>query len=134
MNNDKYRSSVYCKENHSYPTEEIQLKMRLEDLILRLIEVENGEYGRLAEKFMDCRYQKEYLDVAPVEYLFSEDDIVYALAKAVKQLAVLLSEEEKKPMQKVMEVASCNYSSPDQLCIWDYIGYELLEKGEDLAA
>ena len=101
------------KELCSYPTEEIQLKIRIEDLIMRLVEIENGEYGPNAKKYMDCKYQKEYVEVTPVEYLFSEDDIIYALSKAVEQLLALNTNDDN------------SRGLIRQMSIWDYMGNEI---------
>lgn len=103
------------QETCSYPTEEMQLKMRIEDLLMRLEEIENGEHGSNAKKLMDCRYQKDYLEVAPVEYIFSEDDIFYALSKAVEQLLALIANADN------------NRSLTRQMSIWDYMGNEVYD-------
>lgn len=114
MDIDKKTDKVApTKEICSYPTEEMQLKMRIEDLLIRLEEIETEEYGLNAKKYMDCRYQKDYLEVAPIEYLFSTDDIIYALSKAVEQLLALSTNDDN------------SRSLTRQMSIWDYMGNEV---------
>lgn len=46
-------------EDRSYPSPSQQLKWRIEDLVCRLEEISEGNYGIMAKSHMDCRYSKE---------------------------------------------------------------------------
>ena len=48
-------------EDHSYPSLELQLKWRIEDLRSRLEDISTGNYGITAHCFMGCRFSRDNL-------------------------------------------------------------------------
>ena len=56
-------------EDHSYPSPELQLKWRIEDLRSRLEDISTGNYGITAHCFMGCRFSRDNLVAyTPPEY------------------------------------------------------------------
>lgn len=49
------------REGYSYPSPEMQLRWRIEDLKSRLEDITGGKYGVTAHYYMGCRYTKEDL-------------------------------------------------------------------------
>ena len=72
------------EEDHSYPTPELQLIWRLEDLERRLEELNSG-MG--IKKFGDCRLSKQEVEYALPEDLSEIEDIVYAIDVAREKLS-----------------------------------------------
>ncbi len=85
-------------ENHSYPSPELQLKWRIEDLRSRLEDICAGNYGITAHYFMGCRFSKDDLAYTPPEYFSRESDIMDALAIAEESLAA--REAELREIEK----------------------------------
>lgn len=52
-------------EDHSYPSPELQLKWRIEDLRCRLEDISAGNYGITAHSFMGCRFSRDDLAYTP---------------------------------------------------------------------
>ena len=85
-------------ENHSYPSPELQLKWRIEDLRSRLEDICAGNYGITAHYFMGCRFSKDDLAYTPPEYFSRESDIMDALDIAEESLAA--REAELREIEK----------------------------------
>lgn len=85
-------------EGHSYPSPELQLKWRIEDLRSRLEDISTGNYGITAHYFMGCRFSKDDLAYTPPEYFSRESDIMDALAIAEESLAA--REAELREIEK----------------------------------
>ena len=85
-------------ENHSYPSPELPLKWRIEDLRSRLEDICAGNYGITAHYFMGCRFSKDDLAYTPPEYFSRESDIMDALAIAEESLAA--REAELREIEK----------------------------------
>lgn len=65
-----------CYEDHSYPSPEMELRWRIEDLRSRLDEITNGEYGITAHYFMGCQFSKDNLAFTPPKYFSRASDII----------------------------------------------------------
>ena len=70
---------TYCKD-YSYPSPEMQLRWRIEDLKSRLEDISGGSYGVTAHYYMGCRFSKEGLAYAPPEYFSRVSDIMTAIS------------------------------------------------------
>lgn len=104
-------------EDHSYPSPELQLKWRIEDLRSRLEDISTGNYGVTAHSFMGCRFSRDDLAYTPPEYFSRESDIMDALAIAEESLAAMEAEEaELREIEKSKENIE---EYPGQLTIWD---------------
>lgn len=104
-------------EDHSYPSPELQLKWRIEDLRSRLEDISTGNYGITAHSFMGCRFSRDDLAYTPPEYFSRESDIMDALAIAEESLAAMEAEEAELREIEKSKVNTEEY--PGQLTIWD---------------
>ena len=110
-------------ENHSYPSPELQLKWRIEDLRSRLEDICAGNYGITAHYFMGCRFSKDDLAYTPPEYFSRESDIMDALAIAEESLAAMEVEEAELREIEKSKVNTEEY--PWQLTIGDILQAEI---------
>lgn len=111
-------------EDHSYPSPELQLKWRIEDLRSRLEDISTGNYGITAHCFMGCRFSRDNLVAyTPPEYFSRESDVMDALAIAEESLAVMEAE-----LREIKKSKTNTEVYPGQLTIWDipYAETELL--------
>ena len=67
------------REDYSYPSPELQLKWRIEDLRTRLEDISKGKYGIIARYYAGFRYSKDDLSYTPPEYFCRESDIMDAI-------------------------------------------------------
>ncbi len=70
-----------CYEDHSYPSPEMELRWRIEDLRNRLDEITNGEYGITAHYFMGYQFSKDDLAFTPPEYFSRASDVLDTIAE-----------------------------------------------------
>ena len=83
---------TYC-EDYSYPSPEMQLRWRIEDLKSRLEDIAGGNYGVTAHYYMGRRFSKGDLAHAPPEYFSRVSDIMTAISIAEEKLTVTEVEE-----------------------------------------
>ena len=107
------------REDYSYPSPEMQLRWRIEDLKSRLEDISRGGYGVTAHYYMGCRFSKEDLAYAPPEYFSRASDIMTAISTAEEKLAVMEAEESDIQLKEttVPEIEEI----PGQLTIWDIL-------------
>ena len=107
------------REDHSYPSPELQLKWRIEDLRSRLEDISKGKYGIIAHCYTGFRYSKDDLSYAPPEYFCRESDIMDAIAIAEEKLSLIESEEyEIQPKETTITTIDVILG---QLSIWDIL-------------
>ena len=110
-------------EDRSYPSPELQLKWRIEDLRSRLGDISMGHYGITSHCFMGCRFSRDDLAYTPPEFFSRVSDIMDALAIAEDRLAAMEAEEAE---QREIENSKTNTEEyPGQLTIWDILHTEL---------
>lgn len=114
------------REDYSYPSPEMQLRWRIEDLKSRLEDFAGGNYGVSAHYDMGCRFSKEDLAYVPPEYFSRASDIMTAISIAEEKLAVMEAEEydfqfKEEPIPKVEE-------TPGQLTLWDMLPTEAIQQ------
>ena len=116
---------TYC-EDHSYPSPEMQLRWRLDDLKIRLGDIVGGSYGVIAHYYMGCRFSKEDLAYAPPEYFSRVSDIMTAISIAEEKLALMEAEESEFQLKEsnVPEMEEI----PGQLTILDILPKEFTEQ------
>lgn len=107
-----------CYEDHSYPSPEMELRWRIEDLRNRLDEITNGEYGITAHYFMGFQFSKDDLAFAPPEYFSRASDIIDAIAIAEEKLAMSDYEESENAIRDILIEIDIE-EIPGQLTIWD---------------
>ena len=107
------------REDYSYPSPEMQLRWRIEDLKSRLEDIARGSYGVTAHYYMGCRFSIENLAYAPPEYFSRASDIMTAITIAEEKLAVMEAEESDIQLKEttVLEIEEI----PEQLTIWDIL-------------
>lgn len=115
-------------EDYSYPSPEMQLRWRIEDLQSRLEDIAGDNYGVTAHYYMGCRYSKEDLAYAPPEYFSRASDIMTAISIAEEKLALMKAEKsdiqlKETTMPEIEEI-------PGQLTIWDILPIEIVEQPE----
>lgn len=105
------------REDHSYPSPEMQLRWRIEDLKSRLEDILGGSYGVTAHYYMGCRFSKEDLAYAPPEYFSRVSDIMTAISIAEEKLTAMEAEDFDIQLKEttVPEIEEI----PGQLTIWD---------------
>lgn len=69
---DKEEQATY--EDHSYPSPEMQLQWRIEDLFNRLEELHHGRYNQETVDYSDCRLSRTDIEYALPEHLSNVDD------------------------------------------------------------
>lgn len=116
------------REDHSYPSPEMQLRWRIEDLQSRLEDIAGGKYGVTAHYYMGCRYTKEDLVYAPPEYFSRASDIMTAISIAEEKLALM--EAEKCEIQLKETTVSEIEETLGQLTIRDILSVDFVEKLE----
>lgn len=110
-------------EDRSYPSPELQLKWRLEDLRSRLKDISMGKIGITAHCFIGCRYSKDDLAYTTPEYFFRESDIMDAIAMAEERLASMEAEEAE--LREIEKIKTNMDEFPGQLTIWDILYAEI---------
>lgn len=110
-------------EDHSYPSPEVQLKWRIEELRSRLEDISTGNYGITAHSFMGCRFSRDDLAYTPPEYFSRESDIMEALAIAEEGLAAMKAEEAE--LREIEKNKTDTEEFPGQLTIWDILQAEI---------
>ncbi len=116
------------REDYSYPSPEMQLRWRIEDLKSRLEDIAGGSYGVTAHYYMGCRFSKEDLAYAPPEYFSRVSDIMTAISIAEEKLTVMEVEESDIQLKEttIPEIEEI----PGQLTIWDILPVDFIEKPE----
>ncbi|MED9914103.1 MAG: hypothetical protein UE499_04235 [Acutalibacteraceae bacterium] len=117
-----------CREDYSYPSPEMQLRWRIEDLESRLEDIVGGSYGITAHYYMGCRFSKEDLAYAPPEYFSRASDIITAISIAEEKLIAMEAAEADIQLKEttVPEIEEI----PGQLTIWDILPVDFVEKPE----
>lgn len=107
------------REDYSYPSPEMQLRWRIEDLKSRLEDIAGGSYGVTAHYYMGCRFSKEDLAYAPPEYFSRASDIMTAISIAEEKLTAMEAEESDIQLKEITvpEIEEI----PGQLTIWDIL-------------
>lgn len=114
-------------EDCSYPSPELQLKWRIEDLWSRLEEISTGNYGITAHSFMGCRFSRDDLAYIPPEYISNERDIIAAIAIAEEKIALVeidnveIYDDVTATTEKIIPFSD---PLPGQLAVWDYLQAE----------
>lgn len=106
-------------EDYSYPSPELQLKWRIEDLRSRLEDVSKGKYGIIAHCYTGFRYSKDDLSYTPPEYFFRESDIMDAITIAEEKLALIEADETEQ--REIGKKKTQTEELPGQLAIWDIL-------------
>lgn len=117
-----------CREDYSYPSPEMQLRWRIEDLKSRLEDIVGGSYGITAHYYMGCRFSKEDLAYASPEYFSRASDIITAISIAEEKLIAMEAAEADIQLKEttVPEIEEI----PGQLTIWDILPVDFVEKPE----
>lgn len=84
-------------EDDSYPSYEMQLRWRIEDLNSRLYDILHNKYGITGNYYMGSHYTKDDFAYVPPEYFSSISDILTAIAVAEEKLSLI--ELNKSEMQ-----------------------------------
>ena len=116
-------------EDYSYPSPELELRWRIEDLKDRLDDISKGNYGVTAHYFMGCQFSEKDLAFTPPEYFSRASDILAAISIAEDKIASL----EEKEMIADIDNETNEYqdeSIPGQLTIWDFMNSEQTELTE----
>ena len=106
---EKEEQAVFV--DHSYPSPEMQLQWRIEDL-----------FNSLEETFdySDCRLSRTDIEYALPEHLSSVDDIITAIAIAKHKLQRAFSEDQYEETN----VTEKDDVLPGQITIWEYVERE----------
>ena len=117
-----------CHEDYSYPSPEMQLRWRIEDLQSRLADITGDNYAVTAHYYMGCRYPKEDLVYASPECFSRACDIMAAISIAEERLALIDAEKSdiqlnETTMPEISEI-------PGQLTILDTPSRENVEQSE----
>lgn len=115
---EKEEQAVF--EDHSYPSPEIQLQWRIEDLFNRLEELHHGRCNQETFVYSDCRLSRTDIEYALPEHLTNVDDIITAIAIAKYKLQRAFAEEQSEETN-VMEKDDV---LPGQITIWEYVERE----------
>lgn len=116
------------REDYSYPSPEMQLRWRIEDLKSRLADIAGGSYGVTAHYYIDCRFSKEDLAYTPPEYFSRASDITTAISIAEEKLAVMEAEESDIQLKETTAPEIEEMSG--QLTIWGIFPREFVEQSE----
>ena len=113
-------------EDYSYPSPEMELRWRIDDLKERLDEISKGNYGITAHYFMGCQFSDEDLTYTPPEYFSRASDILAAISIAEEKIAAL---EQKEVIAEIDDGVNGyqDESIPGQLTIWDFMSSEQTE-------
>lgn len=114
------------REDYSYPSPEMQLRWRIEDLKSRLEDIAGGNYDVTAHYYMGCRFSKDDLAYTPPEYFSRASDIMIAITIAEEKLAVMEAEESDIQLKEttVPEIEE----TPGQLTLWDMLPTEAIKQ------
>lgn len=115
---DKEEQATY--EDHSYPSPEMQLQWRIEDLFNRLEELHHGRYNQETVDYSDCRLSRADIEYALPEHLSNVDDIITAIAIAKYKLQRTFSEDQYEETN----VTEKDDVLPGQITIWEYVERE----------
>lgn len=110
---EKAEQAVF--EDLSYPSPEMQLQWRIEELFLRLEELHYESFD-----YSDCRLSRNDIEYALPEHLSNVDDIITAIAIAKYKLqhAFLDDQYEETNAKEKDDVL------PGQITIWEYVETE----------
>lgn len=111
------KEEQYSYKDHSYPSPEMQLEMRIEDLFCRLEELQHGCFDKSIFDYGDCRLSRTDLEYALPESISSVDDIITAIALAKLKLQ-RISEEYQQECAEKQEKDTVEI--PGQITIWEY--------------
>ena len=115
---DKEEQATY--EDHSYPSPEMQLQWRIEDLFNRLEELHHGRYNHETVDYSDCRLSRTDIEYALPEHLSNVDDIITAIAIAKYKLQRTFSEDQYEETY----VTEKDDVLLGQITIWEYVERE----------
>lgn len=115
---EKEEQAVF--EDHSYPSPEIQLQWRIEDLFSRLDELHHGRYNPGVLDYSDCRLSRTDIEYALPEHLTNVDDIITAIAIAKYKLQRAFAEEQCEETN----VKENDDVLPGQITIWEFVERE----------
>ena len=115
---DKEEQATY--EDHSYPSPEMQLQWRIENLFNRLEELHHGRYNQETVDYSDCRFSRTDIEYALPEHLSNVDDIITAIAIAKYKLQRTFSEDQYEETN----VTEKDDVLPGQITIWEYVERE----------
>lgn len=115
---DKEEQATY--EDHSYPSPEMQLQWRIEDLFNRLEELHHGRYNQETVDYSDCRLSRTDIEYALPEHLSNVDDIITAIAIAKHKLQRTFSEDQYEETN----VTEKDDVLPGQITILKYVERE----------
>lgn len=115
---EKEEQAVFV--DHSYPSPEMQLQWRIEDLFNRLEELHHGGYNQETFDYSDCRLSRTDIEYALPEHLSSVDDIITAIAIAKHKLQRAFSEDQYEETN----VTEKDDVLPGQITIWEYVERE----------
>lgn len=115
---EKEEQAVFV--DHSYPSPEMQLQWRIEDLFNRLEELHHGKYNQKTIDYSDCRLSRTNIEYALPEHLSNVDDIITAIAIAKHKLQRAYSEDQYDETT----VTEKDDVLPGQITIWEYVERE----------
>lgn len=118
------------REDHSYPSPELQLKWRIEDLRSRLEDISKGKNGIIAHWYTGFRYSKDDLSYTPPECFCRKSDIMDAITIAEEKLALIMAEEIEQI--EIGKRETQTEDLPGQITIWDILQtkFEVLTQHE----
>ena len=115
---EKEEQAVFV--DHSYPSPEMQLQWRIEDLFNRLEELHHGKYNQETIDYSDCRLSRTDIEYALPDHLSNVDDIITAIAIAKHKLQRANSEDQYDETT----VTEKDDVLPGQITIWKYVERE----------
>lgn len=115
-------------EDYSYPSPEMQLRWRIEDLKSRLEDIVGGNYGVTAHYYMGYRFSKDDFACAPPDYFSRVSDLMNAISIAEERLTAMETEESDIQLKgiTVPEIEEI----PGQLTNWDILPAGSVENPE----
>lgn len=116
------------REDYSYPSPEMQLRWRIEDLKSRLEDISGGNYGVTAHYYIGGQYSKDDLDYALPEYFSRASDIMAAISIAEEKLALMEAEESKIQLKETTMTES--EEIPGQLTICNILPKKIVEQSK----
>lgn len=115
---EKEEQAVF--EDHSYPSPEIQLQWRIEDLFNRLEELQHGGYNQETFDYSDCRLSRTDIEYTLPEHLSDVDDIITSIAIAKHKLQRDFYEDQYEETNALEK----DDVLPVQITIWEYVERE----------
>ena len=109
-------------EDRSYPSPELQLKWRIEDLRLRLTLMSGVGFNNYFKNETFCRYSKDELAYIPPECFITVSDIIDALAIAEETLASLEADDDLVGLiDSISENNASEEMIPGQITFFDIL-------------